>query len=575
MSAENEQEAALLGRIAVRYRFITMEQLAEATRERGRQGRKLGSVLLEKGWIDEFQLGKILALQQRHHDEAKAAPSRTPPSRKRIPTPKDWVFEELLDNAENTGKKGRRDTTPDRKAVLPGSRHATPAAGLPAITTSRRATDRPMPTRKARQHDPYKRTAAGSRNLESAPPTEREMLPPTSVVVKTIETLPPATQIDTSPPSSNARDTDPAGPRFTPVSRMDRAPRTTHPSRRAVRPSAPKVESVPLEPRPKGPPRTPSPRVAHLHRMLRHAALERASDIHIHAGVVAKMRQLGKLVPLTDKPLSPDATESALREMLTPWQLGELDDSGDVGLSYTVDGVGRFRVNVYRQHLGYNGVFHFVPPEPPTLAELGLPSALAKLTNYGTGLVLLTGGAGSGKTSTMAALLNIINEERSDHILTIEDPIEYVHRSKRCLVNQRQVGRHTTSFARGLQSALREDPDIISIGALHSPEAIALALSAAETGHLVLATWHTDNPIAAIEGLIGSHPAPQQAQVRATLGTTLRAVLSQKLVLSADGGDVKPQIELLYVDAAASELIAEERCAELGELIKRNNFEED
>jgi len=536
-----------------------MDQLAEATRERGRQGKRLGTILLEKGWIDEFQLGKILALQQRHHDEAKAAPSRTPPSRKRIPTPKDWVFQELLAEAEDSRNRSRSNTAPDRKAVLPGSR---------------RITDRPRALRKAKQQQQFQRTAPGHRNLESAPPTERELLPPTQVVVQTLDTLPPPTQIDTSPPSSNARDTDPDGPRVTPVSRMERAPRTTHPSRRAVRPSAPKVEQLPLEPRSKGPPRTPSPRVAHLHRMLRHAALERASDIHIHAGVVAKMRQLGKLVPLTDKPLSPDATESALREMLTPWQLGELDDSGEVGLAYTVDGVGRFRVNVYRQHLGYNGVFHFIPPEPPTLSELGLPSALAKLTNYGTGLVLLTGGAGSGKTSTMAALLNIINEERNDHILTIEDPIEYVHRSKRCLVNQRQVGRHTTSFARALQSALREDPDIIGIGALQSPEAISLALSAADTGHFVLAHWPTDHAVAALEGLIGRHPASQQAQVRATLGETLRAVLSQKLVRSADGGDVKPQIELLYVDAAASEIIAAGRCAELGELIKRNNFEE-
>src|SRR5262249_49464476 len=168
----------------------------------------------------------------------------------------------------------------------------------------------------------------------------------------------------------------------------------------------------------------------------------------------------------------------------------------------------------YRQHRGTAGVFHFVPPVPPTLETLGLPQDLARVTTYPQGMVLVTGPAGCGKTSTLAALVDMINEERHDHILTIEDPIEYLHTSNRCPVNQRQVRRHTESFARALRAALREDPDVICIGELRDLETISLAMSAAETGHLVLATLHTNNAIRTINRIVGAFPSQQQGQIR-------------------------------------------------------------
>ena len=175
-------------------------------------------------------------------------------------------------------------------------------------------------------------------------------------------------------------------------------------------------------------------------------------------------------------------------------------------------------------------MFRVVPDHPPSLDELGLPSALARLTNYHQGMVLVTGPAGCGKSSTMAAFLNLVNEERTDHILTIEDPIEVLHPSKRCQVNQRQVRSHTESFARALRAALREDPDVIAIGELRDLETISLALTAAETGHFVLGTLHTSSTIRTIDRLIGVFPPDQQTQVRTMLSESLRAVVSQRLV---------------------------------------------
>ena len=305
-----------------------------------------------------------------------------------------------------------------------------------------------------------------------------------------------------------------------------------------------------------------------LHRFFEAAAEAAASDVHVHAGQPLKMRQFGQLVPISDKPLSPEATDQVLGELLTPWQRRQLDEHGEVDFAYMVADVGRFRANVYRHHAGTNGVFHFVPPSPPTLDELGLPSNLARLTNFAQGLILVTGPAGCGKTSTLAALIDIINAERSDHILTIEDPIEYLHPSKRCVVNQRQVGRHTTSFARALRGALREDPDIICIGELRDLETISLALSAAETGHLVLATLHTGSSIGTINRIVGAYPPAQQPQVRAMMSESLRAIISQRLVPRADEAGVVPALEILYVNKAVGTCIRDNRTFQINSVLQ-------
>ena len=240
-------------------------------------------------------------------------------------------------------------------------------------------------------------------------------------------------------------------------------------------------------------------------------------------------------------------------------QRAKLDELGQLDFAYAVPGIGRFRANVFRQQGGLDAVFRHMPAEPPTLEELGLPTTLAKFTNFHQGMVLVTGPANCGKSSTLAALVRILNEERRDHILTIEDPIEYVHESKRCVVNQRSVGRHTGSFARALRAALREDPDVIVIGELRDFETVSLALTAAETGHLVLGTLHTNGAIRTINRIVGVFPADQQEQVRSMVSESLRAVVSQRLVAVPDGSARVPALEILMVNKAIGNLIRENK----------------
>jgi twitching motility protein PilT len=228
-----------------------------------------------------------------------------------------------------------------------------------------------------------------------------------------------------------------------------------------------------------------------------------------------------------------------------------------------VPGLGRFRVNVYRQLRGVDGVFRSIPARVPTLADLGLPTSLAKFTNYHQGLVLVTGPANCGKSATLAALVDLINEERCEHILTVEDPIEVLHPPKRCVVNQRTVGPHTGSFARALRAALREDPDVIVIGELRDLETISLALTAAETGHLVFATLHTSGAIRTLNRIVGVFPADQQDQVRSMVSESMRAVISQRLVPAADGKRRVPALELLVNNKAVGNMIRENKAFQL------------
>jgi twitching motility protein PilT len=323
-------------------------------------------------------------------------------------------------------------------------------------------------------------------------------------------------------------------------------------------------------------PRPPSEReVAHnparvqwLHRVLQRAVSMNASDVHVHSGAQVKVRIYGNLVDLMPELLSAHECEAVLVSAMDPQQREQYFEEGQVDFTYAVPHVARFRSNFYQQHSGPCGVFHFIPAEPPMLNELGLPSAAAKLINHKNGIVLITGPAGSGKTSTMAALVNLLNEERSDHVLSIEDPIEYLHVSKRCVVNQREVNRHTRSFANALRSALREDPDVICIGELRDLETISLALSAAETGHLVLGTLHTQGAVRTINRLVGAYPPGQQSQVRTMLSESLRAIISQKLIPRQDGSGMALAYELLLVNVATSNLIRENRTFQLASVLQ-------
>jgi twitching motility protein PilT len=300
-----------------------------------------------------------------------------------------------------------------------------------------------------------------------------------------------------------------------------------------------------------------------LMKLLRQGIERGASDVHVHAGSPLRLRLHGRFEAQGDQPIAPAAAERMVRSAMTSEQAQHFDARGEVDFAWTVPGLGRFRVNVYRQLRGLDGVFRSIPARVPTLQELGLPVSLAKYTNYHQGLVLVTGPANCGKSSTLAALVDLINEERAEHILTVEDPIEVLHPPKRCVVNQRTVGPHTESFARALRAALREDPDVIVIGELRDLETVSLALTAAETGHLVFATLHTSGAIRTLNRIVGVFPADQQDQVRSMVSESLRAVISQRLVPAADGKRRVPALEVLVNNKAVGNMIRENKAFQL------------
>ena len=300
-----------------------------------------------------------------------------------------------------------------------------------------------------------------------------------------------------------------------------------------------------------------------LDALLVDAASQGASDVHLHSGANLRLRVRGALVEVPDSKLSPPVAEKLILSALPAEERALLDEHGEIDFCHTVKGLARFRANVYRQLRGLDASFRRISLQPPTLGDLGLPNSLAKFTNFHQGMVLITGPSACGKSSTMAALVNLINEERAEHILTIEDPIEYLHPSKRCVVNQRNVRRHTESFARALRAALREDPDVIVIGELRDRETISLAMTAAETGHLVLATLHTDNAVRTVNRIIGSFPPEQQDQVRAMLSESLRAVISQRLLPRADARGMVPAVEILVVNRPVGNMIREEKTVQI------------
>ncbi|RMH23566.1 MAG: type IV pilus twitching motility protein PilT [Acidobacteria bacterium] len=296
-----------------------------------------------------------------------------------------------------------------------------------------------------------------------------------------------------------------------------------------------------------------------LDRLLRQAVDRGASDLHVHSGAPLMLRLNGALRQAHPTPIPATEAERLIAGVLSDAEHRQLAEHQQVDFAHELKGVGRFRANAYRQQRGLDAVFRAIPARPPSLKSLGLPKSLARLADFHQGLVLLTGPAGCGKSSTMAALVNLLNKNRPDHILTIEDPIEYVFRSQRALVNQRQVGPHTESFARALRAALREDPDVIVIGELRDLETISLALTAAETGHLVLGTLHTSSAIRTINRLLGVFPPEQQAQIRTMVSESLRAIVSQRLVARADGRGRVPAIEVLINNKAVGNLIREKK----------------
>jgi twitching motility protein PilT len=292
--------------------------------------------------------------------------------------------------------------------------------------------------------------------------------------------------------------------------------------------------------------------------LLRIAADQRASDLHLHAGKIPRVRHEGRFKPLPLRALGMHQLRTMLDEILDDRQRAHLEKASHLDFAYEIPGTARFRGSICMQSDGPSAVFRVIPPSVAPLDSLELPAAISGLTRHSHGLVLVTGPTGSGKTTTLAAIVDRINESTARHVLTIEDPIEFVHTNKRGLITQRQVGLHTESFAAALRSALREAPDVIVVGEIRDYETIALALSAAEAGVLVFATLHTRSAPQSVERLLGACPDDRQDEVREVLATLLRGVVCQRMCRAIGGGRVAA-CEILLHSIAVSNLIREKK----------------
>jgi twitching motility protein PilT len=291
------------------------------------------------------------------------------------------------------------------------------------------------------------------------------------------------------------------------------------------------------------------------------------SDLHISAGEPPMIRVHGSMKKIKVASLSPEETNAMLYDIMGDAQRKAFEQSNDVDFSIELTESARFRVNIFRTRRGMGAVFRTIPTTILTIEQLGLSPTIAQLCRKEKGLILVTGPTGSGKSTTLAAMIDLLNEEREGHILTIEDPIEFVHTSKKCLVNQREVGQHTNSFAAALRAALREDPDIILVGEMRDLETIQLALTAAETGHLVFGTLHTSSAPKTVDRIIDVFPATQQAQVRAMLSESMQAIITQTLCKKIGGGRIAA-LEILIGTTAARNLIREAKIHQLPSVIQ-------
>jgi twitching motility protein PilT len=291
-------------------------------------------------------------------------------------------------------------------------------------------------------------------------------------------------------------------------------------------------------------------------KLLTFAVQQGASDCHISAGEPPMVRLHGDLKKLDYPALSQDETHALIYDMMSDVQRKNFEEHRECDFSFDLGDIARFRVNVFVQGRGLGAVFRTIPTEILPLEKLGMPPILRQICDREKGLVLVTGPTGSGKSTTLAAMIDYLNNTYEGHILTIEDPVEFVHKSKKCLVNQRELGVHTLSFANALRAALREDPDIILVGEMRDLETIQLALTAAETGHLVFATLHTSSAPKTVDRIIDAFPPNQQAQVRAQLSETLEAVLTQTLLKKKAGGRVAA-VEIMMGTTAVRNLIRE------------------
>jgi len=293
-----------------------------------------------------------------------------------------------------------------------------------------------------------------------------------------------------------------------------------------------------------------------------------ASDLHLVAGQPPALRIVGEMERVKYKVLDNDELKAMLYEIAPEHRVKEFEETGDIDFGYDVLGIARYRANFFMQKNGVAAVFRQIPEQIMTAEQLGLPSVISKLASLPRGLVLVTGPTGSGKSTTLAAIIDVANRTRKDHIITVEDPIEFVHKSRGCIVNQREVGLHTKTFSAALRGALREDPDIILVGELRDLETISLAIEAASTGHLVFGTLHTSSAPKTVDRIIEVFSADQQAQIRSTLSDGIRAIVAQVLFKRVGQKGRCPALEILIATPAVRNLIREGKTHRIPSMIQ-------
>ncbi len=568
-----EPQDRLFAEIAERLELLTPEQLARCDAHAGRAANmRLGEAAVALGYMTSDEVGLVRLQEQRAaaraskgaEPRAAAAPAPVAPARKprRVQAwqsgddPGRDVVRLALEPARAAAAEVRRASHENQTTVpLTAEENADARALFPDVTPSAAGQAGPAPKRGDLPD------AFGLADGEQA--LGLSDLPPSSAA----KPKPPAAA-DSPAAAAHA----PAAKKRTAIG----APPPAAPLEEVAIPTA-RVPSIPVPARASLPPEPVLQRPAaynpssttFLGRALKDAVQQGASDLHVHTGTPLMVRIDGQLRVMADDTALPSVkAERVIAELVDDEQWSQLAARGQVDFALSMRGVGRLRVNVYRQQRGLDAVFRLIADKPQTLEALGLPARLAKLVDYRTGLVLCTGPAGCGKSSTLAALLGALVQERAEHIITIEDPVELLLPPGKSLVNQRQIRDHTQSFARALRAALREDPDVIAITELRDRETISLALSAAETGHLVLGTLQTGSAAQTISRIVGSFAPEEREQMRVMLAESLRAVISQRLVPKAGGVGRVPAIELLMVNTAVGNLIRDDKVFQLSSVMQ-------
>lgn len=295
-----------------------------------------------------------------------------------------------------------------------------------------------------------------------------------------------------------------------------------------------------------------------------------ASDVHITVGIPPKCRVNGELMDMGVPSLLPQDTDTLVKSLMNERQLEYLEKEGEVDFSYSINQIGRYRVNVFKQRGSYAAAIRLVGTEIPSPESLGLTKSIVDLTNKKRGLVLVTGPTGSGKSTSLASLINVMNNQDNVHIITLEDPIEYLHKHKKAIVNQREIGLDSRSFSNALRAALRQDPDVILVGEMRDLDTISIAVTAAETGHLVFSTLHTIGAASTIDRIIDAFPPHQQQQIRIQLSSVLECIISQQLIPTMDGKGRVAAFEIMHVNSAIRNLIREGKTHQIQSIIQTN-----